>query len=202
MRSEDTYSDLEGLVLCMLGLGHSNGYSMRRQLMLMRGHRQSVESGSVYRVLYRLANQGLVREVARGDASTRNRIEFEITDSGREVLQSWLQRVPNAEDLEDCQDPLRVRTHFLGLLDPVPRYHLIRTWISQNKSHVQALRQECAAAEETPCWRSAALRGLLIQAEARQEWLRKLLEQARAEVTEPVRVSRSRRGPKAAANRN
>ena len=59
MGTSGPYSELEYLILAMVGEGVNSGYAMRKRMNRMRGGRWSAESGSVYRVLRRLERDGL-----------------------------------------------------------------------------------------------------------------------------------------------
>ena len=54
MPAAGPYSELEYLILAMVGEGVNSGYAMRKEMNRMRGGRWSAESGSVYRVRRRL----------------------------------------------------------------------------------------------------------------------------------------------------
>src|SRR5579875_2806828 len=108
------YSELEFLILAMVGNGTNSGYAMRKQMNSWRGGRWSSESGSVYRVLRRLEKDGLVREARRVGVPNRERTEYELTDNGGTVLQSWLTFTPDRAEFSYLVDPIRTRAYFIA----------------------------------------------------------------------------------------
>jgi DNA-binding PadR family transcriptional regulator len=71
MGTSGPYSELEYLILAMVGEGVCSGYAMRKEMNRMRGGRWSAESGSVYRVLRRLERDALLRELRKAGAPNR-----------------------------------------------------------------------------------------------------------------------------------
>src|SRR5512138_2375773 len=100
MRSADSYSELECLILGFIARGVNAGYSMRKALHAMHGNTWSVESGSIYRALRRLEADGLVKIESRVGSPSRQRIEYRLAPTGNMVLQSWLERTPDADEFE------------------------------------------------------------------------------------------------------
>jgi DNA-binding PadR family transcriptional regulator len=70
MATGTLYSELEYLVLGMVGMGINSGYAIRKQMVEFRGGRWSAESGSVYRVLRRLLQDGPSWNFARSASQT------------------------------------------------------------------------------------------------------------------------------------
>ena len=93
------YSELEYLILAMVGAGVNSGYAMRKELNRMKGGRWSAESGSVYRVIRRLEAHGMLREERRVGVPNRERTEYSITDQGKSLLNSWLTFPPDRAEL-------------------------------------------------------------------------------------------------------
>ena len=179
MRSVDAYSELECLVLGLIALGANSGYAMRKAMQKMRGNRWSVESGSIYRALHRLEKDELVYEAARVGIPNRQRIEYALTPTGSIVLQSWLERTPPMEEFEQICDPIRTRAYFLELLEPNMRNQIVKTWISESKRFIEGLRSESTEITPSDSMESFSVRSLLMQSEARHDWLRKLFESVR-----------------------
>ena len=158
------------MVLAMVGKGITSGYAMRREMQAMRGGRWSADSGSVYRVLRRLQNAGMVREVRRVGVPNRERTEYELTELGQLLVSRWMTDIPGRQELECIPDALRTRTYFLAALDPVQRARTVRNWISHNSSLICELESDVALLPPETWVRS----NLLSLAKARQQWLRKL----------------------------
>lgn len=171
------YSELEYMILAMVGEGVNSGYAMRKQMNRMRGGRWSSESGSVYRVLRRLEQDRLVREARRVGVPNRERTEYELTETGEAVLQSWLTFAPERAEFAMLVDPLRTRAFFLGRLRHQDQVRVVKTWIQENKQLILDLDRELEVERDpTDPLKALALQSLIYLAQARQEWLRKLLQ--------------------------
>ncbi len=183
------YSELEYLILAMVGEGISSGYAMRKEMNRMRGGRWSAESGSVYRVLRRLQKDGLVLEARKVGVPNRERTEYELTPTGDATLMSWLTFPPDRTEMAFLVDPLRTRCYFLFRLKPSDQIKVVKSWISESKIFVQDLQRDVdmlAAREMSP--KVVAYQNLLHLGQARHEWLRKLLASLRQQseaVTSP-----------------
>lgn len=173
------YSELEFLILAMVGNGTNSGYAMRKQMNSWRGSRWSSESGSVYRVLRRLEKDELVSEARRVGVPNRERTEYDLTAQGETVLLSWLTFPPDRAEFGYLVDPIRTRAYFLGRLKPAERIRVVKTWLSENKSLVTELERDLVDSPRDPLT-DVAFTNLIYHAEARQEWLKKLLVTIRA----------------------
>jgi DNA-binding PadR family transcriptional regulator len=175
--STGAYSELEYLILAMVGEGVNSGYSMRKEMNRMRGGRWSAESGSVYRVLRRLEKDGLLLEARKVGVPNRERTEYELTMRGETLLNSWLTFPPERGEMAFLVDPLRTRTYFLGRLTPDERIRTIKVWLMESKGFLADLQRDVdVVAERDPGMRVVAYQNLLHLAQARHEWLRRLLQ--------------------------
>lgn len=179
------YSELEFLILAMVGDGVSSGYAMRKRMTRMRGGRWSSESGSVYRVLRRLEADDLVHEARRVGVPNRERTEYELTEKGSSVLQSWLTFTPDRTEFGYLVDPIRTRAYFLMRLKPQERVRTVKGWIAESKAFVAEVEADVEAFSEPDSIPGSAYRNLLCLAEARHDWLKKLLVTVRAAAKEP-----------------
>ena len=175
-----SYSELEFLILAMVGGGTSSGYAMRKRMNSWRGSRWSSESGSVYRVLRRLENDRLVHEARRVGVPNRERTEYELTQEGTETLKRWLTLIPERTEFGHLVDPIRTRAYFIERLPSVEQVRVIKAWIAHNKSFVEELEQDLV---ERPrgVVTDAVFANVVYLARARQEWLKKLLAIVRAQ---------------------
>ncbi len=175
-RAGSTYSELEFIVLAMLAKGVSSGYAMRKHMSNLRGCRWSTESGSIYRALARLEQAGLIRIKGRAGAPRRQRTEYCLTPRGEAFAETWVAHPPPEEDFTEFADPIRVRSEFLAILEPTTRAQTVRSWMHRNKAVLDSLKKE--SPRHSNCLEPEALvkYHLLLLAEARQIWLRKLLE--------------------------
>lgn len=176
MPASGPYSELEYLILAMVGEGVNSGYAMRKEMNRMRGGRWSAESGSVYRVLRRLEADGLVLEARKVGVPNRERTEYELTDLGQGLLHSWLTFPPDRSELSFLVDPIRTRSYFLPRLASHEQARVIKTWMHENKRFIEDLERDLRQTpkEEHPV-RAMAYNNILFLAHARQEWLKKML---------------------------
>lgn len=170
----------------MIAQGVSSGYAMRKHMGQMWGGRWSTESGSVYRALRRLAESGLVAEEGRAGNPNRQRTEYRLTARGEAILRNWLSDTPSIDDFSALNDPIRTRTHFLGLLGEAERLQVVRNWLNSSKVFLEDLRREAAShpLRERHLDRMA-LQNLIALAEARHDWLRKFFNELRSEPGRP-----------------
>ena len=189
MASAGPYSELEYLILAMVGEGVNSGYAMRKEMNRMRGGRWSAESGSVYRVLRRLEADGLVSLARKVGVPNRERTEYELTRAGEALLNSWLTFPPDRSELGFLVDPIRTRSYFLPRLSHVDQGRVIKTWIQENRRFIDDLEREVTGIGDNPL-RKVAYQNLLFLAQARQEWLKRMLATHRTMAstadTEPV----------------
>ena len=178
------YSELEFLILAMIGNGISSGYAMRKQMTRMRGGRWSSESGSVYRVLRRLERDGLVSEARRVGVPNRERTEYDLTEQGTSVLRSWLTFPPDRHEFGYLVDPIRTRAYFIGRLKPSEQVRVVKSWMAENKSLIAEVEKDLAGGVRDPL-QQAAFSNLLFLTEARQDWLKKMLGVVRASAKMP-----------------
>lgn len=186
MPTTGPYSELEYLILAMVGEGITSGYAMRKEMNRMRGGRWSAESGSVYRVLRRLEKDGLVLEARKVGVPNRERTEYELTSAGETTLMNWLTFPPDRSEMAFLVDPLRTRCYFLFRLKYADQVRVVKTWLQESKIFVQDLQRDVdvISGRESGA-KLVAYQNLLHLGQARHEWLKKLLQSLRVQ-GEPV----------------
>lgn len=180
MGTSGPYSELEYLILAMVGEGITSGYAMRKEMNRMRGGRWSAESGSVYRVLRRLEKDNLLVEARRVGVPNRERTEYELTPQGEALLNSWLTSPPDRTELAFLVDPIRTRSYFLGRLKPNEQVRVIKTWMQESKQFIADLQRDLESMSSMEPIAVMSYYNLLYLAQARHEWLKKLLSQVKA----------------------
>lgn len=189
MASAGPYSELEYLILAMVGESVNSGYAMRKEMNRMRGGRWSAESGSVYRVLRRLEADGLLTEARRVGVPNRERTEYELTRAGEALLNSWLTFPPDRSELAFMVDPIRTRSYFLPRLSHVEQGRVLKTWMQENRRFIEDLERETAPFENEHPLQRVAYQNLVILAQARQEWLKRMLAAHKALGAQPAAPS-------------
>jgi DNA-binding PadR family transcriptional regulator len=189
MGTSGPYSELEYLILAMVGEGINSGYAMRKEMNKMRGGRWSAESGSVYRVLRRLERDNLLCEARKVGVPNRERTEYDLSRSGEALLQSWLTFPPDRGEMAFLVDPLRTRCYFLHRLKPNERIRVVKSWLQESKQFVADLQRDLDATTTSDPIRNVGYMNLLYLAQARHEWLKRLLVQVKPTGTQhPVAV--------------
>jgi DNA-binding PadR family transcriptional regulator len=188
MGNAGPYSELEYLILAMVGESVNSGYAMRKEMNRMRGGRWSAESGSVYRVLRRLEKDGLVLEARRVGVPNRERTEYELTPQGEALLHTWLTFPPDRMEMAFLVDPLRTRCYFLFRLKPAEQIRVVKSWLQESKIFIQELQRDVdvITSKGTSSPRVVAYQNLLHLGQARHEWLKKLLNSLRAQAGAPT----------------
>lgn len=190
MGNAGPYSELEYLILAMVGESVNSGYAMRKEMNRMRGGRWSAESGSVYRVLRRLERDGLVWEARKVGVPNRERTEYELTTQGEATLHSWLTFPPDRSEMAFLIDPLRTRCYFLFRLKPAEQIRVVKTWLQESKMFIQDLQRDVdlIATRDASGPQVVAYQNLLHLGQARHEWLKKLLNTIRQATGAPVAI--------------
>lgn len=179
------YSELEYLILAMVGDGTSSGYAMRKVMNRMRGGRWSAESGSVYRVLRRLEKDNLVREARKVGVPNRERTEYELTMQGEALLNSWITFPPDRSEFGSLVDPIRTRSYYLKRLAPADQIRVVKQWIQESKYFMQELERDIQDHAGDDAMLHLCYSNLTYLAQARHEWLKKLLAFIKAMPSHP-----------------
>lgn len=110
--SPSRYRSSRYAILGLLGLAPMSGYEIRKAASNSIGHFWSESYGQIYPTLRELAEEGLVRPLARRgregrgraggsrggqEPAGRGRREYEITDKGRGVLAAWRSGPPRSQ---------------------------------------------------------------------------------------------------------
>ena len=178
-------SELEHLILALLGEGKSNGYAIRKAMNRLKGGRWSADSGSVYRILRRLEAYGLLEEVGRNGAQNRERTEYALTELGQKELNVWMTASLDEVDFGYMTDSVRTRAYFLPRLESAERIRLVKRWLAESKAYAIQLEIELAETAFNEPLRDAAYRNLHFHAVARVEWLKYMLTTLRQSASEP-----------------
>ncbi len=120
MRTSEEMPGLTDLEATVLGVVWSDGpctaYAVRKQFQQSLSSHWSASTGSIYPLVRRLAQRGLIagRTRRRG---RRPGQEYTVTPSGLKALRGWLGPPVVRAAVDGTFDPLRTRTFFLGLLN-------------------------------------------------------------------------------------
>lgn len=170
-----TITELEGVVLGIVrSLQPCTAYAVRRRIQASPSTHWSASAGSIYPLLARLEDAGLVEALA-DPTDGRGRRLMTLTRKGKTALRGWILEAGKPEVAANVSDALRTRTFFLDALSPTERRRVVESALLSAetfRANTEAYRHSLA--EEKGIRMLAALGGEYA-AEARVRWLRELL---------------------------
>lgn len=139
MMSSDRLTPTSYLVLGLLAReGQSTSYDLERHVAATLGNFWSFPHTLLYTEPARLAALGLVSEAREGGG--RRRRLFDVTESGRAALVSWLDR-PSVEPTE-LRDPGLLQLFFADLASPAARLRLAREQLAVHEAKLAGYRED------------------------------------------------------------
>ncbi len=138
--SSTTSTDLSPtgrVILGMLSLGKTSGYDIKQLVDKSTRHFWAASYGQIYPELRRLEDQGLVRGRSEPTGG-RARIVYDLTETGREALQSWL--ASDAEPAYELRDEGMLKLFFSDAL-PERRIENIRAMRVRQERKLAQLRE-------------------------------------------------------------
>lgn len=165
-------SELEGVCLGLV-CKHTacTAYRVRQELKAAPSSHWQASAGSVYPLLARLQNEGLILTSA-DKADGRNRKLLRITTAGRAALKQWLMAGTSPDSISSMTDPVRSRTYFLSVLSSKQRDGYVQKLVSEMKSYVTKTQDHLdslSQADDLDTYLGAL--GAVRIAEARLAWL-------------------------------
>ena len=174
-QSKPSLSELEGAVLAMVWReGPATPYLLRKLARASRSPQLSSSAGSIYPLVERLAERGLIE----GEAFTHGKREgtaYSITREGLGQLRAWISKPTSERASEALVDPIRTRLMMLGALPPGQRRRVIanfRRALEDDLKEVTSKRTEFASLHDP--YAVAAWRGDLLVQRARLQWVREV----------------------------
>lgn len=171
-------SELEGVSLGLIqGQQPCTAYRVRCELKKAPSSHWQASAGSLYPLLARLEEEGLVASAPDSDDGRGRRL-LNVTSAGRKALKQWMLSGTSLELISSVTDPVRSRTFFLGLLGPVEQLRLVDEFIAglqdycvETTAHLEGLDRSDDVYEYL-----GALGAVTITS-ARLEWLRQVRAQ-------------------------
>jgi len=168
-------SELEGVCLGLVRAREPcTAYLVRQELKAAPSSHWQASAGSVYPLLTRLEDKGLV--VTTSDESDgRGRKLLRITPQGRASLRKWLLAGTGPELISSVTDPIRSRTFFLDVLSATQRATYVDELIVEMERYLDKTKDHLSSMSRTDdsyAWLGAL--GAVKIAEARLEWLREV----------------------------
>ena len=164
MNRDRKLSSLELTVLGLLWLrGPRKAYAIMKELSLSPSTYHNTRAGATYSVVNRLVEFGLVE---RGE-------HLPLPPDGAEALREWLCEPMAEAELSYSFDPVRLRTYFLGAVEPEDRLAFIETTLAGlervERDWMGAMDAHEALGEYFGVLGAA---GALMEVRARATWLR------------------------------
>jgi len=171
--SKRVLSELEGVCLGLVRKHEPcTAYLVRQELKAAPSSHWQASAGSVYPLLTRLEDEGLV--VTTSDkADGRGRKLLRITRQGRASLKKWLLAGASSEPISSLTDPIRSRTFFLDVLSAAQQATYLDELIAEMERYLEKTNDHLSKMSETEdsCGYFGALGAVRIT-EARLGWLR------------------------------
>jgi len=149
-----------------------HGYDVKRELESWQADEwTTIATGSIYHALRKLAEEGLVREVATGrDGGRPAKTSYEITDKGRAEFQSLLR--DQWWNIKPSPDPFMAAFSFLGTMPRDEAVAALRNRAMQLKAGVHQLEAAMTAdwADDKPAYVSWQWERSVAIAEAEIAW--------------------------------
>ena len=119
-------------ILGLLAVEPMSGYQMRQSMKTKTAYFWSESDGQLYPTLAQLQKEGLIEMFESAGEGKRDKKTYNITDAGREELQTWLAAQPETQSV---RSEFMLKLFFGGNVAP-----------NINLEHVEAQRYEAKAA--------------------------------------------------------
>lgn len=166
-------SELEGVCLGIVRKHEPcTAYRVRLELKGAPSSHWRASAGSVYPLLARLEEEGLV-ETTSDKKDGRGRKHMKVSNQGRAALQKWLLAGADPRLVSSVSDPLRSRMFFLDLLGAVQQAKYVDKLIEAVESYLVKTRDHLENVSDTnDLYDYLGSLGAVKMTEARLEWLR------------------------------
>ena len=168
-------SELEGVCLGLVRAHEPcTAYLVRQELKAAPSSHWQASAGSVYPLLTRLENEGLV--VTTSDkADGRGRKPLRISPQGRASLRKWLLAGTGPEFISSVTDPIRSRTFFLDVLSVAQRATYVDKLIVEMEHYLDKTKDHLSSMSQTDdSYAYLGALGAVKITEARLGWLREV----------------------------
>jgi DNA-binding PadR family transcriptional regulator len=165
-------SELEGAVLGFCRIeGPCTSYAIRQRLLASPNPHWSGSAGSIYPLIERLKNRGLLSSqphfVGRREAT-----QIFLTRAGVRALRMWLTRPEDPRVNGVPPDALRTRVRFLGTVSAIERQRFIASARAEVSTALSTIEADCKRARESgDTFAFLTARGALMAMQARAAWL-------------------------------
>ncbi len=178
-------ADLSPLSLAILGLISQKpltGYDLRKVFATTPMGHFSSSPGAIYPALRRIEEAGWIRPDASASRTRRQRVVYQITARGRNVLQEHLSQPVSREDVIWHMDDLMLRFAFMdGIVGREKTVRFLQDFAARIDAHVADLRRyfESARSILPACGRLAMENGMQSY-EMNAQWARRAIQELQA----------------------
>ena len=184
-------------LLAILDQGPCYGYQLRSEFDRRTGSTWPLNVGQIYNTLDRLERDGLI---TRGEADEHGHVHFEITETGRAEVRSWLGSPVDRG--KGTRDELAIKLALAATLPGVDVGALIQTQRRASRARLEEL-EHSASPRSAPephnpedLARALVVDSMVVQAEAELRWLDRVEERLAQHPEHAVRLELSPERPK------
>ena len=172
-KSKRGLSELEGVCLGLVRQHDPcTAYKVRQKLKEAPSSHWQASAGSVYPLLTRLEEEGLITTTS-DKADGRGRRMLSITKQGRASLKKWMLAGSSQALISSVTDPIRSRMFFLDVLGESQRTAYLDQLISEMESYLAETKKHLEETSKTDeLFDYLGSLGAVKITEARLEWLR------------------------------
>lgn len=171
-------SELEGVCLGIVYRRQPcTAYRVRLDLKEAPSSHWRASAGSVYPLLARLENEGLVTTMTDADDGRWRKL-FKVMAKGRKALGNWVNAGADPEIISSVTDPIRSRTFFLDVLGSSEQLDYLRRTIALTESYLieTKARLQKSSNDDNRYDHLGALGAVKIN-EARLDWLKQVYKE-------------------------
>jgi len=138
---------LEHAILGFLNYQPWTGYELKQVFDVSIRHFWPADQSQIYKALAKLADEGYATvEIVHQDDRPSRKV-YSITDKGREEIQAWVARKPEADDF---REPFLIQVFFSGMLSDEEAIHVLESKIEEWNAaldHLDAERESSLSAD-------------------------------------------------------
>lgn len=169
------FSELEGVCLGVVYQQQPcTAYFVRRALKQSPSSHWQASAGSVYPLLARLEEAGLIKTTA-DESDGRGRKLLDLTTNGRKALRAWIMAGVDSSLIAAIIDPIRSRIFFLSTLSSRQQYDFLTQVIDMTENYLEETKMRL---EQTPelddLYGYLGALGATMVTRARLDWLKEV----------------------------
>lgn len=166
---------LKYAILGLLDQEPHYGYEIKQKFEQMMGDLWPVSYGQLYPTLRKLAEDDLVTmKTVQGKKAVEKNV-YSITEQGSQFFKNWLTDKRKKIQVS-IKDEFTLSLFFLEQIDPIDAEDILRTKLDElREKHRHYWDEYQRYTEQTPQYKRALTRKMLLHLEAEQSWIEELL---------------------------